>query len=108
MKIMTTPAQKNCPESYKISYKLEDSTLFIYLTGEFGLKNLTVFNGDIRREISKQKLNSVTIDFSEVCYLDSAAALALVQIQKDESYQNIQVSLINLNDESQRNFQRYS
>jgi len=97
---MTISTQKNCPESYRISYKLEDSNLFIYLSGEFGLKNLTVFNGDIRRKISKQKLNSVTIDFSEVCYLDSAAAVALVQIEKDVEHQNIQISLINLNDES--------
>jgi phospholipid/cholesterol/gamma-HCH transport system permease protein len=97
---MTISTQKNCPESYRISYKPEDSNLFIYLSGEFGLKNLTVFNGDIRREISKQKLDSVTIDFSEVCYLDSAAAVALVQIEKDVEYQNVQIRLINLNDES--------
>jgi phospholipid/cholesterol/gamma-HCH transport system permease protein len=97
---MTISTQKNCPESYRISYKLEDSNLFIYLSGEFGLKNLTVINGDIRREISKQKLDSVTIDFSEVCYLDSAAAVALVQIKKDVEYQNVQIRLINLNDES--------
>ncbi|MCX5850280.1 MAG: MlaE family lipid ABC transporter permease subunit [Deltaproteobacteria bacterium] len=97
---MTTQTNKNCPEGYRISYKWEDLNLFIYLSGEFGLKNLTVFDGDIRREISKQKLNSITIDFSEVCYLDSAAALAFVQIEKDTNYQNVQFRLINLNDES--------
>jgi anti-anti-sigma factor len=91
MKIMTTQTRKNCPESYRISYKWEDLDLIIYLAGELGLKNLTVFDGDIRREISKRKLNSVTIDFSEVCYLDSAAALALVQIKKDTNKQNIQI-----------------
>jgi phospholipid/cholesterol/gamma-HCH transport system permease protein len=97
---MTTQTQKNCPEGYRISYKWEDLNLFIHLVGEFGLKNLKIVNNDIRREISKQKLNSVTIDFSEVCYLDSAAALALVQIEKDANKQNIQIRLINLNDES--------
>ena len=100
MKIMTTQTRKNCPEGYRISYEWEDLNLFIYLSGEFGLKNLTVFDGDIRREISKRKLNSVTIDFSEVFYLDSAAALALVQIEKDANKQNIQIRLTNLNDES--------
>jgi len=96
---MTTPAQKECPELYKISYKWEDLNLFIYLSGEFNLKNLTIFDGEIRREISKQPLKSVTIDLSEVCYMDSAAALALVQIEKDADYKNIQIRLVNLNDE---------
>jgi phospholipid/cholesterol/gamma-HCH transport system permease protein len=100
MKIMTTQTQKYYQEGYRISYKWEDLDLIIYLAGELGLKNLTVFDGDIRREISKRKLNSVTIDFSEVCYLDSAAALALVQIKKDTNKQNIQIRLINLTDKS--------
>jgi phospholipid/cholesterol/gamma-HCH transport system permease protein len=97
---MTISTLKNFTESYKISYKLEDSNLFIYLSGEFGLKNLTVVDRDIRREISKQKLDSVTIDFSEVRYLDSAAALALIQIEKNVNCQNVQIRLINLNEES--------
>jgi phospholipid/cholesterol/gamma-HCH transport system permease protein len=96
---MTTPAQKACPELYKISYKREDLNLFIYLIGEFNLKNLTVFDGEIRQEISRQNLNSATIDLSEVCYMDSAAALALVQIEKDVEYKNVQIRLVNLNDE---------
>ena len=97
---MKTQTKEDCPEGYKISYKWEDLNLFIYLAGEFGLKNLMVFRSDINREISKQKLQSVTIDFSEICYLDSAAALALVQIEKEAARQNIQCRLINLNDES--------
>ncbi|MFA5323032.1 MAG: MlaE family lipid ABC transporter permease subunit [Smithella sp.] len=98
--MMKTPAQKKYPESYKISYKQEDFNFIICLAGEFGLKNLTVFESDIRREISKQKLNSVTIDFSKVCYLDSAAALALLQIEKDTKYQEVKFHLVNLSDES--------
>jgi phospholipid/cholesterol/gamma-HCH transport system permease protein len=97
---MTSQTQKDCPERYTISYKREDLNLLIYLAGELGLKNLTTFTGDIKREISKQKLSSVTIDFSEVCYLDSAAALALVQIEKDTIAQNIPCQLVNLNDEA--------
>ena len=97
---MTTQTQKNCPERYSISYKREDLNLFIYLAGEFGLKNLTAFNSDINREISRQKLSSVTIDFSGVCYLDSAAALALVQIRKYAVAQEISCQLVNLNDEA--------
>ncbi|MFZ1981642.1 MAG: ABC transporter permease, partial [Smithella sp.] len=97
---MNARTQKDPLERYTISYKTEDSNLFIYLAGEFGLKNLTIFNGDIKRQISRQKLNSVTIDFSEVYYLDSAAALAMVQIQKDTIAQNSPCQLVNLNDEA--------
>ncbi|MCE5210622.1 MAG: MlaE family lipid ABC transporter permease subunit [Deltaproteobacteria bacterium] len=96
----TTPAQKKCPEYYEIDAELEDLNLTLYLVGEFGLKNLTAFERDIRQEISRQKLNSVTIDFSKVCYLDSAAALALLQMEKDTNYQEIKFLLVNLSDES--------
>lgn len=97
---MKTQTQEDCPENYNISFNREDLSLFIHLSGQFGLKNLMVFRSDINREISKQKLQSITIDFSEVCYLDSAAALAFVQIEKEAAFQNIQCRLTNLTDES--------
>jgi phospholipid/cholesterol/gamma-HCH transport system permease protein len=97
---MKTQTQEDCAENYNISFNREDLSLLINLSGQFGLKNLTVFRSDINREISKQKLQSITIDFSKVCYLDSAAALALVQIEKEAASKNIQCRLTNLNDES--------
>jgi phospholipid/cholesterol/gamma-HCH transport system permease protein len=97
---MKTQTQEVCPERYNISFNRGDLSLLINLSGQFSLKNLMVFRSDINREISKQKLNSVTIDFSDVCYLDSAAALAFVQIEKEAAYQSIQCRLINLNNES--------
>ncbi|MFZ1979834.1 MAG: MlaE family lipid ABC transporter permease subunit [Smithella sp.] len=97
---MKTQTQEVCPERYNISFNRGDLSLLINLSGQFSLKNLMVFRSDINREISKQKLNSVTIDFSDVCYLDSAAALAFVQIEKEAAYQRIQCRLINLNNES--------
>jgi ABC-type transport system involved in resistance to organic solvents, permease component len=90
----------NCPEDYNISFTLKDLNLFINLSGQFSLQNLMVFRSNIKSEISKHKLKSVTIDFSEVCYLDSAAALAFVQIEKEVASQNIQCQLINLNNKS--------
>jgi len=98
--VMAAQTQERWTDRYKISFKLKDLNLFIYLTGEFGLKNLTAFNIDLNRAISRQKLNSVTIDFSEVDYLDSAAALAMVQIQKDNIAKNIPCQLVNLSDEA--------
>jgi phospholipid/cholesterol/gamma-HCH transport system permease protein len=97
---MKTQTQEDCPERYNISFIREGLSLIINLSGHLGMKNLMVFRRTINQEISKQKLQSVTIDFSEVCYLDSAAALVLVQIEKEAARQNIQCRLINLNDES--------
>ncbi len=97
---MVERSQKDCQAAYKISSKWEDLNLFIYLAGEFGLKNLMAFTCDIKREISSQKAQDITIDFSQICYLDSAAALALVQIEKEAVAQNIQCHLVNLNDEA--------
>lgn len=97
---MKSQARKNCTEDYNISFIRKDLNLFINLSGQFSLQNLTVFRSEINGEISKQKLESITIDLSGVCYLDSAAALALVQIEKEAAHQNIQCRLINLNDKS--------
>jgi phospholipid/cholesterol/gamma-HCH transport system permease protein len=97
---MTTSTKKDCRSDYKISFKREDFNFFVDLSGEFGLKNLTAFTGDIKREISSQKVQNIAIDFSKVCYLDSAAALAFVQIEKEAAAQKIQCRLINLNAEA--------
>lgn len=101
---MTTPLEKDWKTAYNISFKREDLNLFIYLTGGFSLKNLTLFVNDIKREIASQKVQNVDIDFSQVCYLDSAAALSLVLIEREAATQNIPCSLINLNDESKEIF----
>jgi phospholipid/cholesterol/gamma-HCH transport system permease protein len=85
---------------YQISSKKQDSRLVIYLTGEFGLKNLSFFDREIRNLFQQQNLRMLEIDFSGVSYIDSAAALSLIQIQKAATAQNIESSLLNLNDET--------
>ena len=97
---MQMPADKDCPIAHRISFTKEGSNLNIYLEGEFGLKNLMIFVADIKREICSQPFQSITIDFSQVCYLDSASALAFVQIEKESIAKNTSCRLINLNDES--------
>jgi len=97
---MQMPAEKDCQIANKISFKREGLDLFIDLEGQFGLKNLTIFVGDIKKEISSRPLQSITIDFSHVCYLDSASALAFVQIEKEAVAKKIPCRLINLSDES--------
>lgn len=98
---MTTSAEKKGLGNYKISYQREGSNLWIHLSGEFGLKNLTIFNQDIRRKISEHNVRSVTFDFSEVRYLDSASALAMSQIEKDAVTGNVQCRFIHLSGEAQ-------
>jgi phospholipid/cholesterol/gamma-HCH transport system permease protein len=97
---MTQPLKKECQSNYTISFQWEELNLFVDLSGEFGLKNLNAFTDEIKREISRQKTQSITLDLSGICYLDSAAALALVQIEKESVSQNIPCRLINLSDEA--------
>ncbi len=85
---------------YQISTKTQESKLIIYLTGEFGLKNLASFAGEITSLFSQQKIRAMDIDFSGITYLDSAAALSIIQVQKAATAENIDCSLINLNDET--------
>lgn len=97
---MQMPIQNDSPIAHKISFQREGSSLSIYLEGQFGLKNLTLFVAAIKNEIDRQPLQSITIDFSRVFYLDSASALAFVQIEKEAAAKKISCQLINLNDES--------
>ncbi len=85
---------------YQISSKKKDAHLFIYLAGEFSLKNLNLFINDIRQLIGKQKNQKISIDFSAVSYLDSAAALALIELKKYVDYKNTIWSLVNLTEEA--------
>ena len=85
---------------YKISSEKKNSSLVIYLTGDFGLKNLKAFTEEIKQLINRQKPQEISIDFSGISYLDSAAALAVIQIKKDAAVANINCSLVNLNEET--------
>lgn len=85
---------------YKISCKRQDSKLIIYLTGDLGLKNLTSFAAEIRNLFRERKVSAADIDFSGISYIDSAAALAILQIQKNAASENVDCSLINLSDET--------
>jgi phospholipid/cholesterol/gamma-HCH transport system permease protein len=85
---------------YEISYEKKNTNLLINLTGEFGLKNLKLFTNEIKKSIRNQNPDTITIDFSRISYIDSAAALAIIQIQKDAAREKINCLLINLNDEA--------
>jgi phospholipid/cholesterol/gamma-HCH transport system permease protein len=92
--------RQNGLKRYQISAKKQDSKLILHLSGEFGLKNLSSFDLEIRNLFQKQNIRMLDIDFSEITYIDSAAALCLIQIQKAATAQNIESSLLNLNAET--------
>jgi phospholipid/cholesterol/gamma-HCH transport system permease protein len=85
---------------YSITWKNLNSQLILYLSGELGLKNLTAFRNEIQILFSEQKIRSVELDFSGLIYLDSAAALAIIQIQKEAAAKKIDCTLVNLNEET--------
>ena len=91
---------KDWQKRYQIFHKQQDSKLVISLTGEFGLKNLSSFTSEIKSLFREQKIKAMDIDFSGIAYIDSAAALAIIQIQKAATAESIDCSLINLNDET--------
>ena len=92
--------KQNWQKNYHISSKKQDSNLIIYLAGEFSLKNLSFFTDEVKSLFLGQKIRALDIDFAGITYIDSAAALALIQIQKAATAENIDCSLINLNDET--------
>lgn len=87
-------------KQYQISSSKQDSKLTIYLAGEFGLKGLPSFSGEINELWHREKTGKLEIDFSGITYLDSAAALSFIQVQKAAAAAAIDCSLINLNDET--------
>ena len=97
---MIADSKQTLSKRYEIFYEKKNTNLLINLTGEFGLKNLKFFTRDIKKSIRNQNPNEITIDFSGISYIDSAAALAIIQIQKDAAVKKMNCLLINLNDEA--------
>jgi phospholipid/cholesterol/gamma-HCH transport system permease protein len=91
------PASSN---NYLITSKNRDSKLILYLSGEFGLKNLTAFTAEIRNVYKTQKIPTMELDFSGITYIDSAAAMAMIQLRKEAAAKNIISTVVNLNDEA--------
>lgn len=97
---MIADNKQDLSKRYEISYEKKNKNLLINLTGEFGLKNLKLFTNEIKKSIHNQNPETITIDFSGISYIDSAAALAIIQIQRDAAERKINCFLINLNDEA--------
>ena len=97
---MIPDSKQDLSKRYKISFEKKNANLLINLKGEFGLKNLKYFSNEIKKTILNSNPDKITIDFSGISYMDSAAALAIIQIQRDAVREKIDCLLINLNDEA--------
>jgi len=96
---METSEKKMNQAPFDISCLRRESDLHIHLAGEFTIRHLKDFYCRINNEIAQGNQTSVIIDFSEVTYLDSAAALSFIQLQKNLSKEDVVFQLINFNDE---------
>lgn len=96
--------EQNLSQLCNVSSDKKNEHLFIYLTGSFSLKNLNEFTNLIHATVKDEKPQETSIDFSGIAYLDSAAALALIQIQKFFQSNNMECSFVNLTGEAQRIF----
>lgn len=85
---------------YSISVEREAAGLGVHLSGSFALNNVVSFMADIRRVLDWRQIQSLTVDFSGVCYLDSAAALAFVQMESEAARHAVVFRMIHLNDEA--------
>ncbi|HDQ04920.1 MAG TPA: MlaE family lipid ABC transporter permease subunit [Deltaproteobacteria bacterium] len=84
---------------YKILPEKKEKTLTLYLQGDFGLKNLNEFTAKLGDLVDLHKPLEVKIDFSGVTYLDSAAALAFIRMERFIKDKNVDCLLLNLTDE---------
>ena len=98
---MIMNSEQDWSKLYKISSEKKKSSLVIYLVGEFGLKNINLFINEIRQLIEKKEFQQIDIDFSSISYLDSAAALALIQLKKYFGTKNTVCSFVNLTEEAE-------
>lgn len=88
------------PKEYSIIWKKPDAKLILFLSGRFGLKNLISFTEEIRSICRQKPSDAIEIDFSGIAYIDSAAALALIQFRKEAEDKSINCVLTNLSKEA--------
>jgi len=103
-KIKIMSAEESREKLYKISTDKKNDCIFVSLSGRFSLNNLKEFSADIYALAGADKLRQIDIDFSGISYLDSAAALSLMQIQKDFNDKNIKCLFVDVTGEAKRIF----
>jgi phospholipid/cholesterol/gamma-HCH transport system permease protein len=97
-------ADQSMKKLYQISTDKKNDRIIARLSGSFSLNNLKEFSAVFYSLTEDEKAKQVDFDLSGISYLDSAAALSLMQIQKYFNTKNIKCSFINVTGEAKRIF----
>jgi phospholipid/cholesterol/gamma-HCH transport system permease protein len=70
------------------------------VSGRLALDNLQTFNSEVQALLQKLIPAALTVDLARVDFLDSAGALALIELEKDARARSITYKLVNLTDKA--------
>jgi phospholipid/cholesterol/gamma-HCH transport system permease protein len=70
------------------------------ISGRLALDNLHAFTSEIQALLTKQIPAGLSVDLAKVDFLDSAGALALIELQNEARSRSLSFELVNLNDKA--------
>jgi phospholipid/cholesterol/gamma-HCH transport system permease protein len=80
----------------------QEGDVILAISGHITLKNLEIVTGELRACLAQMVPTSLTLDLAGVDYLDSAGALALVQLGRDGGDRSIPQRFINVTPQAER------
>ncbi len=94
---------KGPPFQYHLSVAGEqDREVVLTISGRLALENLRAFEAEIHKHLEEMNPAGLTLDLAGLEYLDSAGALALVQLEIDCRARPLPFHMINLSEEARR------
>jgi phospholipid/cholesterol/gamma-HCH transport system permease protein len=98
---MKTPTNK--PPDYAITFAGgTGAPVTLAVSGRLALENLRNFQEELQAHLSRLSPASLTVDLSGVQYLDSAGALALLQLESESQARSIPCGFVNVTEEAGR------
>ncbi len=91
-------------KSYRVEVGSAEGRSVFGLSGDFSISNLSAFTSEIDARIRAIRPAFLTMDFSAIRYLDSAAALAFLTIKKREAQNGVDCAFVHLSNEAERIF----
>ncbi|MCX5888781.1 MAG: MlaE family lipid ABC transporter permease subunit [Deltaproteobacteria bacterium] len=96
------PAKK-LPAQHAIGVKGEPGQeITLTLSGRLALDNLSALQAELQSRLEQLRPAGLTVDLAGLEYLDSAGALALIQLQGESQARAIPCRLLNLSEEARR------
>ncbi|MGB8991817.1 MAG: MlaE family lipid ABC transporter permease subunit [Desulfobaccales bacterium] len=74
--------------------------LTLAISGRLALDNLQAFNSEVQAVLQKMIPAGLTVDLADVHFLDSAGALALIELESEARARSITYELVNLTDKA--------